>query len=58
MSLRFANRTGDIAFDPERQAGVAVVCTVDRHESGCSWTEIGEALGTSKQAAWERFSEA
>jgi hypothetical protein len=26
--------------------------------SGCSWTEIGEALGTSKQAAWERFSEA
>ena len=27
-------------------------------ESGCSWTEIGEALGTSKQAAWERFSEA
>ena len=27
-------------------------------ESGCSWTEIGEALGTSKQAAWERFSQA
>jgi hypothetical protein len=27
-------------------------------ESGCSWTEIGEALGTSKQAAWERFNEA
>jgi hypothetical protein len=26
-------------------------------EAGCSWTEIGEALGTSKQAAWERFSE-
>jgi hypothetical protein len=26
-------------------------------ESGCSWTEIGDALGTSKQAAWERFSE-
>jgi hypothetical protein len=25
-------------------------------EAGCSWTEIGEALGTSKQAAWERFS--
>jgi hypothetical protein len=23
---------------------------------GCSWTEVGEALGTSKQAAWERFS--
>jgi len=25
-------------------------------EAGCSWTEVGEALGTSKQAAWERFS--
>jgi hypothetical protein len=25
-------------------------------EAGCSWTEIGHALGTSKQAAWERFS--
>lgn len=25
-------------------------------EAGCSWTEVGDALGTSKQAAWERFS--
>ena len=25
-------------------------------DAGCSWTEVGEALGTSKQAAWERFS--
>jgi hypothetical protein len=24
--------------------------------AGCSWTEVGDALGTSKQAAWERFS--
>ena len=23
---------------------------------GISWTRIGEALGVSKQAAWERFS--
>jgi hypothetical protein len=23
---------------------------------GVSWTRIGEALGVSKQAAWERFS--
>jgi predicted transcriptional regulator len=23
---------------------------------GMSWTRIGEALGVSKQAAWERFS--
>lgn len=25
-------------------------------ERGISWTRIGEALGVSKQAAWERFS--
>lgn len=25
-------------------------------ERGCSWSEIGAALGTSKQSAWERFS--
>lgn len=25
-------------------------------EQGYSWTAIGNALGTSKQAAWERFS--
>jgi hypothetical protein len=25
-------------------------------ETGRSWTEIGEALGISRQAAWERFS--
>lgn len=25
--------------------------------AGHSWTEIGQALGVSKQAAWERFSD-
>jgi hypothetical protein len=25
-------------------------------EAGRTWTEIGEALGISRQAAWERFS--
>jgi hypothetical protein len=25
-------------------------------DHGCSWTDIGRALGTSKQSAWERFS--
>jgi hypothetical protein len=25
-------------------------------ENGKSWTQIGEVLGVSKQAAWERFS--
>jgi predicted transcriptional regulator len=25
-------------------------------ERGISWTRVGEALGVSKQAAWERFS--
>jgi hypothetical protein len=25
-------------------------------EEGHSWTEIGEALGVTKQTAWQRFS--
>jgi hypothetical protein len=25
-------------------------------DAGCSWTEIGNALGVTKQSAWERFS--
>jgi hypothetical protein len=25
-------------------------------DAGCSWSEVGQALGTSKQSAWERFS--
>ena len=25
-------------------------------DRGISWTRIGQALGVSKQAAWERFS--
>jgi hypothetical protein len=25
-------------------------------DAGHSWTQIGEALGITKQAAWERFS--
>jgi hypothetical protein len=30
---------------------------VDRARAGGqTWTEIGEALGVSRQAAWERFS--
>jgi hypothetical protein len=25
-------------------------------EQGCSWAEIGEKLGVTRQAAWDRFS--
>jgi ClpX C4-type zinc finger len=39
------------------QADAAVHDYVDVLRSrGISWTRIGEALGVSKQAAWERFS--
>ncbi len=39
------------------QAGAAVHDHVEVLRSrGISWTRIGEALGVSKQAAWERFS--
>jgi uncharacterized NAD(P)/FAD-binding protein YdhS len=49
--------------------GIREVCGLERaldkvlrdqvrkaRDTGCSWTEVGDALGTSKQAAWERFS--
>jgi hypothetical protein len=39
------------------QADAAVHDYVDTLRArGISWTRIGEALGVSKQAAWERFS--
>jgi ClpX C4-type zinc finger len=39
------------------QADAAVHDHVDVLRSrGITWTRIGEALGVSKQAAWERFS--
>ena len=39
------------------QADAAVHDYVDVLRSrGISWTRIGEALGVTKQAAWERFS--
>jgi len=28
----------------------------DARQQGCTWAEIGHALGMSKQSAWERFS--
>jgi hypothetical protein len=41
----------------EAQADAAVHDHVDiLRERGVSWTRIGQALGVSKQAAWERFS--
>jgi hypothetical protein len=48
-------------------AGASTVTrSIDRHfkatvdelrKRGLSWSKIGDALGTSRQAAWERFSE-
>lgn len=28
----------------------------DMRQSGASWTDVGEALGMSRQAAWEKFA--
>ncbi len=28
----------------------------DARRGGCTWSEIGIAIGVSRQAAWERFS--
>jgi len=40
-----------------RKAGYGRQLTIrSARESGASWTEIGRALGTTKQAAWEAHS--
>jgi hypothetical protein len=41
----------------ERALGKALREQVRRaRAAGCSWADIGEVLGTTRQAAWERFS--
>jgi len=47
----------------ERQRAVVAQADAAVHDHvgvlrarGISWTRIGQALGVSKQAAWERFS--
>lgn len=41
------------AFDAAIDAAVA-----GQSEAGFSWREIAEALGTTRQAAWQRFGRA
>lgn len=44
---------GGAAYEVENKlAEVVRFCRAE----GKTWTQIGEALGTSKQSAWERFS--
>lgn len=43
---------GLIAFELERLERTTVEAA---RAEGKSWAAIGEALGTSKQAAWERY---
>ncbi|MBA2607601.1 MAG: hypothetical protein H0U92_01520 [Actinobacteria bacterium] len=44
---------GGAAFEVEKKlVEIARFCKSE----GKTWTQIGEALGMSKQAAWERFS--
>ncbi len=62
-SLRERSDDDLLAILARSQAEVSHAdAAVHRHvailrERGISWTRIGEALGVSKQAAWERFSE-
>ncbi len=40
-----------------KSAGAEFVAAVDTARSaGCSWADIGAALGVSRQAVWERFA--
>jgi ATP-dependent Clp protease ATP-binding subunit ClpX len=43
--------------DEQRQGNSVLQAQVDTlRKREVSWAEIGEALGISRQAAWERFS--
>jgi hypothetical protein len=44
------------ALDVRRQADLALAAAVDAaRAAGCTWQQIGDALGTSRQAAFQRF---
>lgn len=46
----------ELALDRARRAERYVVNTVrEAHDSGLSWTEIGELLGISRQAARQKY---
>jgi uncharacterized NAD(P)/FAD-binding protein YdhS len=62
--IRLVGDWGDRPLDGLRQAR-GIERALDKvlrdqvrraRDAGCSWSEVGDALGTSKQAAWERYS--
>lgn len=45
-----------LAHQSRRDADDLLRLTVrEAHDAGATWGEIGEVLGVTKQAAWERF---
>jgi hypothetical protein len=62
--LRLIGKWGEKPIDDLRVACAAAGAVeklirqtvADARQGGCSWAEIGDALGISKQSAWERFS--
>ena len=51
--LSFLRPVAKVTKDIDRHLKATVDILRDR---GLSWMKIGEALGTSRQAAWERFA--
>jgi len=52
--LLAALKPAEASLDAVRSVLQAQIDTLRKR--GISWTEIGNALGVSRQAAWERFS--
>jgi hypothetical protein len=46
-----------IRYEQEQLAQLEGVLVRTLRDNGSSWADIGEALGRSKQAAWERFAD-
>jgi hypothetical protein len=51
-------KLGTLAYAAKRAedaSGEIHTAVMEAKAAGASWEDIGEALGTSKQSAWERF---
>ena len=48
------SKPAEASLDAVRSVLQAQIDTLRKR--GVSWSEIGDALGVSRQAAWERFS--
>jgi hypothetical protein len=50
--LRLARRAD---YESKRLKREAITQVLEAHDAGASWTDVGNAFGITRQAAYERF---